>query len=500
MRHTWPQAQAQGVGMSHRFFTLLTSATLFAAAPAAATDAVLGSETEFTSYYQTPERCVRIARMPGAVYDAGDLKDEAVLCALDLYDLNIALCPKIWATSPSVVLYDLTGSKFEGNRVGFQSAICAGGKVAEQVANGELARLKVTMNQETTSAAYSPAPILYYHLSRYLGTEIAVPVAVWRTMDAQVLLDEVARTGANLTEGVDHLAQLHAAWQTIIALIDDPDSYASPGSYGTSADLLTRDRAQFYGVLLDATDKTMGPVLNGKVLSVWDDAQRNAFFVLTPAFRALMAEAPLAEAIVAGRLEAEPPLAETMPGGASDFQMAIWMREVSEMLVMDHILGQQDRPGNIDRKAYFYWVEGNAVVRTKAKGHAPGDGEVPDWAEPVLHAVLNDNDAAGRVEYDNHTRNDGLLAHLRHFDAGVYARLQALTTDFAAEGPAWTWLSTSLGLDPGQAEMIRDNTLEAATTLQKTCTRGALRFDLDPAAFYLQGVAEPTAPDCGPKL
>jgi hypothetical protein len=487
----------QGVTMAQMSIGAIAGAALLFAQPAAASDAVLGSEVTFTSYNDVVERCVRIAPMPGATYDQGDLDDEAELCGYDLYSHDIALCPKIWSTSPSIVLYGLEGSKFDGDRVGFQGKVCAGGKVAEYVADKELARLKFTMNQETTSASFSPAPLLYYHLSRYLGTQVKVPVAVWRTVDAQVLLDEVARTGANLTAGTEHLTQVHAAWQTIVNVIDDPDSYANEDAYGSSADLVTGDGSQLYGVLLDATGKSLGPVISGLEFAFWDDRLRHAFFMSTPAFRGLTADAPLAEAILVGRAGAQPPLAETMPTGASDFQIVVWMRELAETLLMDHILAQQDRPGNIDHKAYFYWVEGDQVLRSKAKGHEPGDGVVPAWAEPILRAVLNDNDAAGRIEYDNQAKIDGMLARLRHFDAGLYARLQELAADFTAEGPVWAWLSASLGLDPEQAEMIRANTVEAAQILQDSCTRGALRFDLDPEAFYLNGTVEPATLSCG---
>lgn len=464
---------------------------------ALATDAVDGSATLFTSYNGVGERCVRIAPLPGAEYDKDDLEDEAALCAVDLYDLDIALCPKIWSTSPSIVLYDLTGSEFEGDRLGFQTEICAGGKLAEHVADGEIARLKFTMNQEATSAAFVPAPLLYYHLSRYLGTEVLVPVAVWRSVDAQVLRNEVGLSGASLTENVPYATQIHAAWDWIVRTIDDPSVYDNEDGYGTATDLLTADGSQAYGVLLDATDKTMGPALNGLEIAFWDEALHRAFFMSTGPFRALMTDLPLAEAILEGRKLAQPPLAETMPEGVTDFQMVIWMRELSEIVLLDHILAQQDRAGNIDRKAYYYWVKDGEVARKKAKGRSPGDGEVPAYAEPILHAVLNDNDAAGRVEYHNQARLAGMLASLRHFDAGVYTRLQALAEDLAAEGPAWGWLNASLGLERGQVDMIRANTLEAAGILHESCSKGALRFDLDPAGFYMSGTVTPAAIDCG---
>ena len=57
-----------------------------------ASDAVKGGETTFTSPSGVTERCVRIARMPGAVYSKDDRKAEEAFCAIDFYASTVALC------------------------------------------------------------------------------------------------------------------------------------------------------------------------------------------------------------------------------------------------------------------------------------------------------------------------------------------------------------------------------------------------------------------------
>ncbi len=461
---------------------------------------ITGEATEFSSWFDVTERCVRVTPMPGAVFSDNDVAEEKSLCELDLYNMNIGICPKIWSTSPSVVLYDLAGSKLEDKRRKFQEDICPGGKAAKYVATSELARLKFTMNNPGTSAAYAPAPILYYHLSRYLDTEVHVAPAVWRSIDAQVLLGEVAVDGAIFTEGT-RTSKIHAAWQTIVDTIRDPESYAKPGSYGTSDDLLIADGALAYGTLLNASGSGFDEEVNGiEIDSDTIDSDTNVrgmrYFLQTPGLIALQIDAPIAEAIDVGIARAAPPVSETMPDGLSPKQVAFWARELSETALLDFILSQQDRPGNIDKKDFYYWIAGDQVNHVAAGSHTLGDGTVPDDALLIQRAVLNDNDAAGRVEYYNDAWIAGILSRLRHFDAGVYRKLQELAADIHEQGPVWGWLKTSAGISWEESEMIGSNAVAAAETLAQTCEIGLLRFDLDPEAFLVNGAPQEEPVPC----
>ena len=121
-----------------------------------ATDRVLGETITFQSYNGVPEACVRITPIPGGRYDEEDLEDEVALCSLDLYSESIALCPKIWSTSPAVVLYDIGEGKFKGDRAGFQSKICAGGKVAKHVSEGQISRVSDLLCMSNLAHASKP--------------------------------------------------------------------------------------------------------------------------------------------------------------------------------------------------------------------------------------------------------------------------------------------------------------------------------------------------------
>lgn len=474
----------------------VTGWALMQATSGVAGENITGEATEFSSWFGVTEQCVRVTPMPGASFSEQDVAEEAALCGLDLYDMNIAICPKIWSTSPSVVLYDLAGSKLENERRKFQEDICPGGKAAKYVATAELARLKFTMNNQGTSAAYAPAPILYYNLSRYLDTDVHVAPAVWRSIDTQVLLGEVALDGAFLTEGT-RTSKIHAAWQTIVDTVRDPESYVKPGSYGTSADLLMANGALAYGTLLNATGSGFDEEVNGVEEDDTDTSiARMRYFLRTPGLIALQVDAPLGEAIEAGMARAVPPVSESMPDGLSAEQVAFWARELSETALLDFILSQQDRPGNIDKKDYYYWKAGDRAEHVSGADHSPGDGTVPDDALLIRRALLNDNDAAGRVEYFNDAWIAGLLSRLRHFDAGVYRKLQELAADIREQGPVWGWLKTSAGISWEESEMIGRNAIAAAETLAQSCDLGLLRFDLDPEAFLFSGQTQQEPVPC----
>ena len=462
-----------------------------------ATDRVLGETITFQSYNGVPEACVRITPIPGGRYDEEDLEDEVALCSLDLYSESIALCPKIWSTSPAVVLYDIGEGKFKGDRAGFQSKICAGGKVAKHVSEGQISRIKFTMNQESTSATFSTSPILYYHLSRYFNFQTKVPVSVWRSMDKSVLLNEVAIGGRILTEGMPHLSMIHAAWKALVDTIETPESYAKPTAYGTSEDILTSDGTNAYGVMYDGGGTQYGPEING--IPVDDTAEaRYAAFMQTPTTIALATEGPLKVAIETGlRLGG----ATFTPEGREEqaisaAQMVFWMRETSEVLLIDYILAQQDRPGNIDYQEYYYWIKDGDAKKMRVRNQRPGEGEIPLEAIMIQRSRINDNDAGARIEYDNHFMALEVLDKLRHFAPEQFNQLRLLNADFESKGPKYEWLRDSLGLDISQVEMIRKNTRRANEVLEKNCQLGLIRFDLDAKEFFLKGDVQGTQPPC----
>lgn len=461
------------------------AAMMVTAGASHASDKVIGEETRFASPNGVEERCVRIAPIPGGAYTKDDAKDEAGYCSINFYDASVALCPKTWSTSPGMMVYDVSEGAYAGNRAEFERNACKEGKSAKELAADDLAKFKSTMNAKGTSGTFAPSSLLYYHFSRYFDATVLVPVAVWRSMEAKMHQSEVADPGLSLSGSRSSGRMNHEGWRTFAAADRDPDSYRP------TDELFTSDRKQIYGVLLSSPGHRYGSEINGTRKSGWGKGQ-NEDFQKTPAFLALRSEKPLVEAIAEGVREGrkDRQIAKDLGEDGTPQQMVFWMKELTEIVVLDFIFSQQDRVGNIDFTPYYYWTEDGNLKSKKAKHHEPGDGSVPADAMLLRRTNLNDNDAGGRVQYANFAKSTQMLEKLRHFGPGTYKRLMALDADLQAQGPIYQWVAASIGLDDGQIAQIVRNTALAAGILRGNCEAGKLIFDLDPETYFVTGKAE----------
>jgi hypothetical protein len=470
---------------------LVSSAVLLLSSVAHADDDVIGAETTFSSPNGVTERCIRIAPMPGADYSGDDLKAEQAFCAIDLYDPAVALCPKTWSTSPGMVIYDISSGPYQGDRRGFETRACPEGKEAKAQSAGDLAKFKPTMNARGTSGTFSASPLLYYHLSRYLGTDIGVPPAVWRSMDRAMHLTEVAQPGVALS-GHSHASGMNRAGWAKLAEADK-----DPAAYSPTDDLYTADRSALYGAMLLSRGSRYNSEFNGTRASGWGAGQ-NYDFQATAPFLALRSPKSLPEAVAEGLAEAlkDPQIRRDMGEDADPRQIVFWMRDLTQIVLLDVILSQQDRIGNIDYTERWYWVENGALKSRKAVSHGDEAEPLPEGAVRLKRTHLNDNDAGGRVEYANFAKSTGMLDDIHHYPAPLYRQLLALEADLQAQGPLHAYLKTSFGLTEKQFAQLVKNTLLAAATLRMQCNAGAIRFDLDPEAFFLAGSATPEKVDC----
>ena len=239
-----------------------------------------------------------------------------------------------------------------------------------------LAKFKVTMNAKGTSGTFATSSLLYYHFSRYFDMTVKVPVAVWRTIDAAAHADEVARPGLSLSGKTGRMN--HEGWRHLL------DAEENPASYSPTDEVFTRIARKSMACYCPAPAIAMGREVNGTRKSGWGKGQ-NLDFQETPAFLALRSELALGEAIAIGLQQArrDSQINRDLGPDVRAEQVAYWMREVSEIALLDFIFSQQDRIGNIDFTPYYYWLENGEQKHKKAKHHEPGDGDVPEGCRPV---------------------------------------------------------------------------------------------------------------------
>jgi len=186
--------------------------------------------------------------------------------------------------------------------------------------------------------------------------------------------------------------------------------------------------------------------------------------------------------------------------------MMFWMQELTEILILDHIFSQQDRPGNIDYVWDWYYVEGDGQLRSdrsdsKAGRVAMSSIEVPDDIKEstqrylIQKTQLNDNDAGGR-RYTNFTQKFALLTKVRHLNAITYRQLIHLMKDFASKGPFYKYVQDTFYISEANVNLISLNAIQAAQILQNTCKAGTMKFDLSPKEYLVKQKVEQVQVDC----
>ena len=263
----------------------------------------------------------------------------------------------------------------------------------------------------------------------------------------------------------------------------------------------------FYGVMLKNRGERYGAEFNGNRAGKGYPEQY-ASLQKTPAFIALASQANVLDASAVGVAQSkkDPVVARSLGAAPSNEQMMFWMQEFSEILILDHIFSQQDRPGNIDYTWDWYYVDEAGElksVRTDSKVSRSGMDSIqqPDEVKQSVRRYLiqktqfNDNDAGGR-RYANFTQKFGLLTKLRHLNPVTYRQTIRLAKDFEVKGPVYRYLHDTFYMSDANAELIRQNAIQAAQILQSTCKAGTMKFDLTPEAYLVKQQIQQAQVDC----
>ena len=414
---------------------------------------------------------------------AADNAREADYCAIDLSGDDVAICPKTWSTSPGAVIYDLGGTEWQGRVAAFENSHCAPGGNARELAAAELAVFKNSLNGRETSGTFSPSALLYYHFSRLLQTQVHVPVAARVAFDLPAYQQRVIKPGVAFSDSARR-KMLHAGWLEMAKAANEPAAYSH------KRELFSGDYKQLWGVLLLSEGRRYGPEFNGTRASGWGDGQ-NRDFQRTAPFIALRTDLPLKQAIEQGIREAraDATMAKALPATIAGAQVASWMHDLTEIVILDYILKQQDRIGNVDYLHRWCWLEDGELQQGVSAPAGKG-------AVKLKVSVLNDNDAGVRSGYANYAKRTDMLSGWRHMSPDLYQRLQGLAVDFKQDGPIAQSVRANYRLSSREAEGIIARGIEAAGILTKACAAGQLRFDLTPAAVIDPAAAVPQDVAC----
>jgi len=212
---------------------------------------------------------------------------------------------------------------------------------------------------------------------------------------------------------------------------------------------------------------------------------QNYDFQQTAPYLALRSNLPVTEAITAGIHESRknPKMAQKLSADLAPVQVAFWMNDLLEITLMDYILGQQDRIGNIDYQWRWFWLkDGKLDDRHASSKEVPAD-LVEYKPVRLQRTAINDNDAGVRRGYTNFAMKTGMLNGLRHYNPHLYKKLAHFVQDLQSKGVIYQWLIKSSGLSGHDVEAIAERTQKAFAILQADCESGSLKLDLNPADF-----------------
>ena len=448
---------------------------------------VRGESVTYVSPNGERERCVMLARMPGARYRAQDEAQERALCDIDFHQPTHALCPKLFSTSPGTLVYDLSAGPYADRQAAFEREVCSTGHVVTTEAVGGAISYKMSVNTRETSATFANSSLIYYHFARYFDAALHVPPAVLRSIDKRVHLERVARRGEAVSASRPPLKMLHAGWATVVRAEQDP------ASYQPTDELFTPERSQVFGVLLHPAGKRYGEEVNGSRQSGWGEGSSRDFQQTAP-FIALASERPLAEAIRQGITQGH--VSSEIPVDVRAEQVAFWVRELIDVTLLDYLFSQQDRIGSIDYVPHWVWMVDGQVRHQAATGGKPPAEIAARSPRLIKRTELGDNDAGVRLSYANFTQRTGMLERIRHYHPHTYRQLMRLDADFAADGPLRAHVRSTFGLSLAEFDRIAANVKSGAAILRESCRAGRLRFDADPEAYLRDGQAGASTVDC----
>lgn len=408
---------------------------------------------------------------PKADYSDKDVKNEAKLCSYDAH-INVAACAKTNSTNPGVQFFEIPA----GANIAQIEAI-------ECEENTKFPKIKkLAKYKNSTSCSYTPSILSYYHVSRFLGDVNQVPVAVLRTMDV--------KTHIAIGETVDKSDGTYMTWPSLLKFLSWKKSdVKTPEQSKKAKGLFTEDFSQSYGAL------QKNPGGEEKYSELFNRESKEE------AAAARAGTGPAVQLVRATRFKNENPAYKELANSASlnlktfnadNAQKVLRMQNVADMILLDTMLSQEDRFGNL-----HYTIEAFALQKDETgkmnvkKLKELEDGQTyPAGTVQVKKLMMKDNDCG--VNRSNHLKKAGLLEGIKHFNPETFKKLLELYKLInSTAGQEFFMKETAM--IPADMDAFKANVGHAVKVLVNKCNTKQLTLDLD---LDIQFAGE-SAPDCG---
>jgi len=385
------------------------------------------------------EICVIPKKYPNAIYSGKDVELEKELCGL-MGTQPVALCPKLRSTNPAIEFFSIpegmTASQVES-------------KMCTSEESKKLAKYKGSI-----SCSYTPSLLSYYHISRILGNVVQVPPVVIRTMNLQ---NHKVLAAKAVTKVDPKFTLLKQIWEGV-------NAHLKAGASSSKKDaLFTTEFNQSYGAL------QLNPRSEEKYSEMFFSAKgtetrASAFRDRSPIYALIKDKRDLKDLVGTQFNQA-------------NVQKVLQMQNVADMIVLDHMLSQADRFGNVHfSNAYFYIESAGGALKVKRKNKMDAQEISATGAVQVKHMMLKDNDCG--VTKENMAQKAGLIKGVNHISPTTYARLVKLQSDVTQEETRNFFKTETLMTDTDY-NLFKQNLNEVVNTLRDACKAGRLKLDLD---------------------
>ncbi len=189
------------------------------------------------------------------------------------------------------------------------------------------------------------------------------------------------------------------------------------------------------------------------------------------------------------------PLGETVGHelNEANLQKVMNLIDASEMIVLDTILNQNDRFGNIHYKTENVFVKQkpDGTIKLKLKKKPKGDQTAGQLT--VKKMILKDNDCG--VAKINIAKQANLSAKISHMNPETYSRLQKFSQ--MIELPeVISFFKNEMHFTEDDFRGFHQNLTELASELRQRCETRKLKLDLDLDAHFSNLPPAPVACDC----
>ena len=420
------------------------------------------SRGDYMQHFFTPDKnviesCVIPKHSPFAHYKKQDREDEALLCGVDFYNMTasydipiiqVAICPKNRSTNPAVEIYRLKATDLSIEEYEAQQCRLPSKKRDKKLAK-RLAKFK-----QSISCSYTPSILGYYHVSRMLGNIGEISPAVIRTMSLKQHR-KIAKQGYKVARKYKQTVQAKT-WKNMIETQNHIDSKHNKMGKKYSNRIFTLDNKQIFGAMQKDVKN------EEKYKEFYIKNVKNSYRRLTsqPFVKKLLSKKSYANAAVADVYQ---------------------LKDYADMLLLDYLLSQEDRFGNMAYKDYYYFVnEAGEIQRQRIKGNQETVLD-NDEKDPNLHKVrrlvLKDNDCG--VNRMNRTKKSKIMSKIRHMSLNSYQYLLKLEQQLETESLAH-FFQNELLFSEKDWKKFEQNLHSLKSVLQKNCYNGYLALDLNP--------------------